>query len=206
MKKPRVVLGLVAFPGVAYAQTSELPQPQPQQPQVQQGPPVQTTVVQPAAEAQRTAHNAIFLELLGNGLIYSVNYERIFDEPEIGIRAGLSFISLGASAGAGDTSASSKVTLMTFPVLANYYGVGSKNHKLQLGAGVTFLYASATAGEKSSVGSFSGFVPAPTLAIGYRYLPEKGGFNFFVGFTPFIIPGGDHVLFPWGGISFGGIF
>lgn len=150
----------------------------------------------------RKAENAVFLELGGNGLVYSINYERIFGDSDFSVRVGLSYISLGASSG----SASSKVSMLTFPVLANYYGIGSRDHKLQLGAGLTFISLSGTSSNDSSFVSATGFVPAPTLAIGYRYLPAKGGFTFFIGFTPFIIPGGGKVLFPWAGMSFGGVF
>jgi hypothetical protein len=151
----------------------------------------------------RKANNVIFLELGGNGLVYSINYERIFGDSDFSVRAGFSYISLGASS--SNTSTAS-VSLLTFPVLGNYY-VGSANHKLQLGAGLTFMQASASAGSSSgSLVTASGFVPAPTLVIGYRYIPAKGGFAFSVGFTPFVIPGNDRVLFPWAGMSFGGVF
>ena len=150
---------------------------------------------------ERTAHNAIFLEIAGNGLLYSVNYERLFGDSDFSVRAGFSFISIGASGG----GASARATLMTFPILGNYY-VGGKNHKLQLGAGVTLMYASESAGSGGvGVASVSGLVPAPTLAIGYRYLPSDGGFSFFIGFTPFIVPGGDKPILPWAGMSFGGV-
>lgn len=68
------------------------------------------------------------------------------------------------------------------------------------------MYAHASAGSSTSLVSVSGLVPAPTVAIGYRYIPAKGGFTFFIGLTPFIIPGGDKPIFPWGGMSFGGVF
>lgn len=158
----------------------------------------------------RTAENSVFFEVLGNGLLYSINYERIIGDSGFSIRGGFSYFSLsggttsGSSAAGGSTSA--KFSLITLPVLGNYY-VGSDNHKLQLGIGLTFMYTSATAGSSGVGGaSFSGFVPAPTAAIGYRYIPADGGFAFFVGLTPFIIPGGDKTLVPWGGISFGGVF
>jgi hypothetical protein len=205
---------MAASPALALAQAAQpMPPPPPPPPGDPNAVPI---VVKPAPQAQpaapayiepedkniRKANNAIFLELGGNGLIYSINYERIFGDSDFGVRVGLSYISLGASSG----SSSSKITMMTFPVMANYYGVGSKDHKLQLGAGVTFLSLSGSSSNGDSFVGASGFAPAPTLAIGYRYLPARGGFSFFIGFTPFIIPGGDKVLFPWGGMSFGGIF
>ena len=153
----------------------------------------------------RNANNAVFLELLGNGVLYSINYERILGDADVGLRIGFSYI--GVSAGNDASGASAKASLITVPLMANYYGVGGRNHKLQLGGGVTIISVAASSGDgKGSIVGASGVVPAPTLAIGYRYLPAKGGFTFFIGFTPFIIPGGDKPIFPWGGMSFGGVF
>ncbi len=149
----------------------------------------------------RKAENAVFLELGGNGLVYSINYERIFGDSDFSVRVGLSYISLSAS----NSSTSAKLNLVTVPVLGNYY-VGGRDHKLQLGAGLTFFYASGNTGSNDGLVSFSGLVPAPTVAIGYRYLPAKGGFTFFIGFTPFIIPGNNKIVQPWAGMSFGGAF
>jgi hypothetical protein len=186
-------------PQVVYQQAPP-PPGQPQIVYVQAPPPAYAAP--PPEDQGRTANNAVFLELLGNGLVYSINYERLFGDSNFSVRLGFSYISIGASGG----SASSSVSMITIPVMGNYY-VGGRNHKLQLGAGVTFLDFSASAGSNSTfVGTVSGFAPAPTLAIGYRYIPARGGFTFFVGFTPFIIPGNDKVLFPWGGMSFGGVF
>jgi hypothetical protein len=148
-------------------------------------------------EIVRTAENAVFVELAGNGLIYSINYEHLFGDSNLSLRGGLSYVSLAASAG----GESAKATIMTFPVLANYY-IGGRDHKLQLGVGATFLYAS----ESIALVSFSGVIPAPTAVIGYRYIPARGGFAFFIGLTPFLVPGSDKTFFPWGGTSFGGVF
>jgi len=152
-------------------------------------------------EPVRTAKNAVFAEIAGNGLVYSINYERFIDDTGFGIRAGFSYISLGASAG----SASAKTSWLAIPLLANYY-VGSANHKLQLGLGVTLLYVTSEASTSDTFGGVSGFVPLPTAAIGYRYIPARGGFNFGIGFTPFIIPGGDKSFLPWPGIGLGAVF
>ncbi len=153
----------------------------------------------------RKANNAIFLELGGNGLIYSLNYERLFGDSNFSVRLGISYISV--SAGSSSNGGEAKATFMTFPILGNYY-VGGRNHKLQLGGGVSILYASASSssGGVGPAGVESAFVPAPTVAIGYRYLPVKPGFTFFIGLTPFIVPGGKQTFFPWAGMSFGGIF
>lgn len=181
------------------------PQQQAQQAQPrQQQQPQQQWSAEPAEPRQiRKAENAVFLELGGNGLVYSINYERIFGDSDFSLRVGLSYISVSASSNTSNSSA--KASILTFPVLGNYY-VGGRDHKLQLGGGLTFISITGTSSNSSTFVSASGFVPAPTLAIGYRYLPARGGFTFFIGLTPFIIPGGDKPIFMWGGMSFGGAF
>src|SRR2546429_9082512 len=86
------------------------------------------------AEQDRNATNSIFLEGGGPGLAYSLNYERIF-ENDFGLRAGFSYMSFSGSAGSSSASA----TMWTVPVLANYLGLGSGNHSLELGAGATLV-------------------------------------------------------------------
>lgn len=152
-------------------------------------------------EPVRTAKNVVFVEGLGNGLVYSVNYERLFEKPDVGLRIGFSYMSLGAS---GNDS-SVKVSWIAVPLVASWY-VGGENHKLQLGIGATML--SVTSGGQSGplVGEVSGLIPAPTAVFGYRYIPARGGFAFSIGFTPLMIVGDGGGFLPWGGISFGGVF
>ena len=157
-------------------------------------------------EPVRTAKNVVFAELAGNGLAYSVNYERLFDDSGFGLRVGFSYLSVSAGGGSGSSSVSVKNTWITFPILANYY-VGSANHKLQLGLGATFLYVTSEGRSSDVFGSVDGFVPLPTAAIGYRYVPARGGFNFGIAFTPLFIPGGESRSFlPWPGIGLGAVF
>lgn len=153
----------------------------------------------------RTANNAVFIELLGNGGVYSLNYERIFDN--FSVRAGFSYISIEAETTykcgqSGCSEARGRVSLTTFPVVGNYF-LGGANHKLQLGAGVLLASVSGRAESDFTASDASGFGVAGTAVVGYRYLPRKGGFNFGVGFTPLVGAGG---FLPWGGISFGGVF
>lgn len=219
---------LTLLPSVALAQTAEPSDDdalapstvqygnQPMQP-AQPATPTETTtptstqapaVASPAPKpdeppAGRTANNAIWAELLGNGVIYSINYERIFGE-SVGLRVGFSYLPVSGSSypRGSDVIESTKVTLLTFPVLLNYYGVGSRNHKLQLGAGLTFAYASSTTDAFGTNGSAVIF----TASIGYRYMPADGGFNFYIGFTPLFHPKGDPPVLPLPGLGLGVIF
>lgn len=145
----------------------------------------------------RKAKNLVYLELLGNGGLYSVNYERMLGN-DLSARLGFSYLSMGASSG----EASAKATLVTAPVMLNYM-IGGKNHKLETGAGATVIYVSASAESGGMSASGEGVGIVGTGTVGYRYSPADGGFVFRVGYTPFFGKGG---FVSWGGASFGGTF
>jgi hypothetical protein len=144
----------------------------------------------------RTAPNAVYLELGGNGVIYSVNYERILPG-DIGLRAGFGRLSLGASSG----TSTAKVSATGVPLTVSYLGIGGSS-KLELGGGILMEkftgQASWGPGEKVKSGAF---VPMATFILGYRYAPMHGGFNFKLAYTP--VYQKDLGFFNWGGISFG---
>jgi hypothetical protein len=144
----------------------------------------------------RTANNAIYLEAFGNGGFYSINYERIVGD--FGVRAGLSYTSLLASSG----GVSTRLDLATAPIVASYY-YGTANHKLQLGLGVTLMDVSTPTDVLAFAGHGSGFTAAATGVVGYRYVPHDGGYDFGIGFTPLLGPGG---FAPSGGIHLGIVF
>jgi hypothetical protein len=156
------------------------------------------TVAGPRDAQPAEAHNALVAEVLGNGLLYSVDYERLLFGGNAGVRGGASFLTYGVSHARG----SGNLVLATFPIVASYYW-GSSPHKLQLGVGATVLYVSAssdsTGAKFESVGD--GLDVAATAVVGYRYLPKAGGWTFSVGFTPLFR--GAKGLLPWGGVSGG---
>ena len=152
------------------------------------------------APAGRTAYNSIYLELGGNALVYSVNYERIMPAGAA-LRAGLSYMSVSASSG----SAAANASVVGIPLTFSYLGRGTGSLKLELGAGASFEKFSGS----SSVGfgndiKAGAFVPLATFIAGIRIAPPKGGFTFKLAFTPFYHP--DTGFFPWGGMSFGMAF
>jgi hypothetical protein len=161
-------------------------------------------VVAPPDDSTRTAKNSIFLEGGGNGFLYSINYERFFSD-DFSMRLGFSYLSVGASDSDGTSVTAS---LITIPVLANYY-LGGLNNKLQLGLGATFVDVSVSASASSVNGGLggafgaSGFFPIGTGVVGYRYIPHDGGFAFGIGFTPLF---GSFGLIPSAGLSLGGAF
>jgi hypothetical protein len=147
------------------------------------------------------ASNVIFFEALGNGLLYSLNYERLFAGFNVGLRAGASFFTYDVSQAQG----SGNLTLLTFPIVASYY-LGSLHHKLELGLGATILYFSAASDSTGTqfAGSGTGLGIAATGVIGYRYLPRGTGPTVGVGFTPLARP--EKGFLPWGGLNVGLVF
>lgn len=148
----------------------------------------------------RTASNVIFGEVLGSGLLYSVNYERVFSSLPIGLRAGASYFSYPVST----YGHSGNLKLATFPLVASYY-LGTPKHKLQLGLGATLIYLGVSTDSTGTKfeGERSGFGVAATAVVGYRYLPPERGFTFGVGFTPLLRASS---FLPWGGANAGYIF
>jgi len=158
-----------------------------------------------AAKGQSTdrkAKNLVYLELLGNGGLYSINYERMLSN-DLSARLGFSYFSISASTSSSDGQQSSaKASIVTAPALFNYM-VGGKNHKFEMGAGATLIYVSASASGGAASASGEGIGVAGTGVAGYRYSPADGGFVFRVGYTPLVGKGGFQ---SWGGMSFGGTF
>jgi hypothetical protein len=156
----------------------------------------------PAASARpEPAPNAIHLEVLGNGLLYSLNYERMFPRQNIGLRAGFGFVTykISNAYGAGN------LTFASLPLVASYY-LGTPHHKLQLGLGVTVLWVDAASDSTNTKfeGSGTGLGVAATGVVGYRYLPTRDGLTFGAGFTPLARP--EKGFLPWGGAFVGYAF
>lgn len=145
------------------------------------------------------AQNSLYLELGGSSLAYSLNYER-FVRPDVAIRVGFSYMSVTATAGTDSASAS----WLTIPVMAEYLGIHSGSHALELGAGVDFMYFSGKASTFDDSVMASGVFPVGAATIGYRYSDPKGGFLFRAAYTPLIIVSSEtKEVVHWAGVSFG---
>ncbi len=149
----------------------------------------------------RPIAHAAFVEALGNGLLYSANYELLVRPWNVGFRVGSSFFTYKVSSVTG----SGNLTLLTFPLIANYY-LGPPHHKLQLGLGATVIYLSASSDSTGTKfeGSGAGLGIAATGVVGYRYLPIDRGVTFGVAFTPLLRAAKGFL--PWGGVDVGYVF
>lgn len=190
-----VAAGVFAASGVALAQEYdevEQASPPPTRDRAVDNPSVKST-----SSKERKAKNLVYLELLGNGIAYSVNYERMLTD-DLSARLGFSYLSVSLGSG----SSKAKADIVTAPILLNYT-VGGRNHRAELGAGATVIYASASSSDGGVTSSGEGAAIVGTGVVGYRYSPADGGFVFRAGFTPLFGKGG---FLPWGGMSFGGTF
>jgi len=123
--------------------------------------------------------NGIYLELLGNGGLYSINYDRLFSE-NLGGRIGFMYLS------EFNFIFSSAENLLFIPIMLNYLSGG--DHNFEIGGGIVIVHADKVGffgiskeGSSTAVGG--------TATIGYRYQPSRGGFLFRIGFTPFYADG-----------------
>ncbi len=143
-----------------------------------------------SATESRKAENALYVELLGPGLLYSVNYNRAFGD--VAARVGVGYLSSGGG------------TFLAIPLTISYLGLGSKRHMFELGAGVTIYYVNADSGMfyAGSSGASAATVVA-TGILGYRFQPPNGGFSLRVGLSPLISQNG---FLPWPHLGLGATF
>lgn len=129
---------------------------------------------------------AIYGEFIGNGLIFSANYDFLFKgDKGLGARLGLGF--------AGVSGAS----VFTAPV-GLFVLSGTAPHYFEAGLGATYAAGTVNFGFGDKETSDGIFI-LPT--IGYRYAPLGKGFIGRVYVGPIISSGS--VGFPWGGFSVG---
>lgn len=147
-----------------------------------------------AASAQeRTARNGIYVELGGNGGLWSLNYERFLGD-DVSLRIGGSYMAATDTAG-------TTVSLATFPLTASWLGLRSGSHALEVGAGATFASASLSTSSFAAKAFATGVIP--TAILGYRLAPLDGGFTLRAAFTPLF---STSEVVPLFGLALGGLF
>lgn len=117
--------------------------------------------------------NSVYLEVGGNGVLYSINYDRLFQTPKMGkyaIRIGYGF---------SKNFNNNRLIINTFPFeITGLYSLKNEKHFFEVGPGITGFYrARYTTGDKLTLLLF-------TARIGYRYQKSDGGTLFRIGFTP----------------------
>jgi hypothetical protein len=163
---------------------------------------------------RKPAPNSIYAEGLGAGLAYSINYERMVLD-DLGVRAGMSYLSMSASVSSGTASSSASASFLSFPITASYIGIRSGKHSLELGGGVTLTRSSGSGSSFGMTASGSGMSGIGTAMIGYRIHPvDRAGFQFRIGLMALAGKGlgldttdpSAFGVLPWGYISMGASF
>jgi hypothetical protein len=136
------------------------------------------------------SRNAAYIEVAGNAVVPSVNYERHFAERWYG-RVGLAVVIGRESDGDEDVT-------FAVPLMIGGYSHPHGNHHFETAGGVTFVTGDSQDLWDEGDEEISNLVG--TATIGYRYQKPGRGFVFRAGFTP-IFDGAD--VLPWAGVSFG---
>jgi hypothetical protein len=159
----------------------------------------------PEAPAERTANNSIYIEGLGPGILYSLNYDRNFGD--FAGRVGFSYIGLSDSSGSSSGGAEAHASWITVPLTVTYLGIGSKKNMFELGAGLTVVHVGAggstfaTTNAKSE--SDSETLLFGNMIFGYRLQPPDGGFLLRAGLAPIF---GHGIFIPLPYLALGGTF
>jgi hypothetical protein len=134
--------------------------------------------------------NAIYVELLGSAVAYSVNYERTL--------LGSWYLRIGGGYFALQELDSEEVDgLGLFPMMIGYV-TPTTPHKLELAVGVAPVVTRGDWDDILVLDSHTRVVGTGT--VGYRFAPTESGFLLRVALTPLF---GDEGILPWGGVSLG---
>lgn len=129
------------------------------------------------AQEARDYKNAVVFELGGNGLAYSLNYERRFDQ-NVHTRVGFSAWKII------ENQTDKSLTVMSFPVSFNYLNhLGGQKHYLESGLGVMNL---VTTGDLVEFKGVTNYYLNPFVNLGYRYQPVNRRWTFRAGLSPFL--------------------
>ncbi|MDT3404850.1 hypothetical protein [Mucilaginibacter terrae] len=115
----------------------------------------------------------VYAELLGPGLLFSLNYDTRFGKARNG---------WGGRAGAGYVSADDN-SILTLPVQVNYL-LGKKGKYFEVGLGATFISTNGSNKEDDFFVFDDVNTTIGTMTFGYRYQPVDGGFNFRASLNP----------------------
>jgi hypothetical protein len=143
-----------------------------------------------AENTRVTNPNALSVELLGRGVLYSISYDRVMDDH------------LAAGFGVGAVPTSSE-TAMILPAYVNYYFFKEQGSLFATAGVGLVLNSSSVKNTESTVGSFAfpSNAVIPQFGVGYE---NRGDTGFLFRVTAYGLVGDEFM--PWGGFSFGYAF
>jgi hypothetical protein len=140
------------------------------------------------AQSKDVKGNDLYLEIGGNGGIFSVNYERETVK-NLNIRLGFSEFPEGGSSNSGSHLDYYSLVLLMANYLVRFSNENSSCLEIGIGGVANLVEYTASGG----IG--------PEISVGYRYSPIEGGIMFQIAVTPLITT--NDGVFPWAGISIG---
>ena len=151
-----------------------------------------------SARAQLGAANSVYAELLGNGGLYSVNFDRRLGAGGASVRVGIASWSSdgGLFGGVGE-----RQRFLTVPLLLNAL-TGTGTHHLELGAGV--LLGSQTVTPPFGGSSTRSSIVSATSTLGYRRQRPGRGLVFRASLTPMYGFGSEERAYPERGFFLSG--
>ena len=116
---------------------------------------------------------SFYVELGGPGLT-SLNFDTRVGKKESGLggRIGIGGFSLSTTVSNGTGTSSGHATVIFIPLGLNYLLSKDDKNYLELGAGVTPIFASASFSDQNFSSTFG------HILVGYRLQPKNGGFTF----------------------------
>ncbi len=118
----------------------------------------------------------VFLEIGGNGLLYSLNYEYRFAKAFV-VRAGGAYLYLQ------EKTTEKNQHIASLPITVSYLlNLCQQQHYVEVGGGAMLFLSSGTI---SSYKATTDFFPNLTAIIGYRYQPIRKHWSCKVAFTPY---------------------
>lgn len=116
----------------------------------------------PPPKPETLPTQAVYFELLGNGLLYTINYEVIIDGKVTARFGGMCF-------------PGAQPTCPVAPLMIGYL-LGYGSNKLELGLGGLWIYNLP----------MRGWTVGQTATVAWRYQPEEEGFMWKIGWTPLL--------------------
>ncbi|MCE3282407.1 MAG: hypothetical protein K0Q66_1144 [Chitinophagaceae bacterium] len=160
----------------------------------------------PATKPLSATGKAVYLEALGIGGLYSLNFDTRLvkgKQDGWGIRAGLEYCRVRTINYYGDTL---QQDVFGLPLMVNYL-LGKGNNFLELGLGVTYFIRRPNGELLSEQEEYTipklGIRPPAVLGsmmVGYRYVPEGKGMMFGASFNPLL---GNNYGYPSVGLKIG---
>jgi hypothetical protein len=140
-------------------------------------------------------NNHVYVELLGPGLMASVNYERNLDN-NIFVRAGYGYFSVESTTSGYMSSSTSKTTINPLILGAHYVRGLRGNWKLDAGVGISYWMIKLNdEGEGTTLGDLSfetkGSYPMGYGSLGIRYQKPGEGVSLKLGVSPTIAKIGE---------------